>query len=165
MYLYRRTQAQWFNNCCNGKEKIIIYSECAFVALVIPLAIRMRHSHLWPARLYKSFTHYLTNGMIFERKYLMNIKCVFRFSVQILSETCLILRGNKRMWYKMYVGLHVKYLLFMQDFNETWIFSTEFQRILKCQTPWKFVQWEPSCSTDGRTDRRTDRHDAANIRS
>jgi hypothetical protein len=94
--------------------------------------------------------------------------CVSIFSTTFVW-TYRILRGNKRMWYKMYIGLHVKYLLFMQDFNETWIFSTEFQRILKCQTSWKFVQWEPSCSTDGRTDgqtdKRTDRHDEANIRS
>jgi hypothetical protein len=37
----------------------------------------------------------------------------------------------------MYVGVHVKYPLFLSDFNETWS-----------------VQWEPSCSmqTDGQTD-------------
>jgi hypothetical protein len=25
----------------------------------------------------------------------------------------------------MYVGIHMKYPLFLSDFNETWIFSTE----------------------------------------
>jgi len=43
MYLYRRTEARYFNHSCNGKAKSIIYSECAFVALVIQLAMRMRH--------------------------------------------------------------------------------------------------------------------------
>ena len=26
----------------------------------------------------------------------------------------------------MYIGLHVEYPLFLSDFNETWIFSTDF---------------------------------------
>ena len=28
----------------------------------------------------------------------------------------------------MYIGLHVKYLFFLSDYNETWIFSTDFQK-------------------------------------
>jgi hypothetical protein len=62
------------------------------------------------------------------------------------------------MWSKMYIGLHVKCPLFFSDFNESWIFSTDFRKLLKCQISWKSVQWEPSCSmgTDGQTDRLTD---------
>jgi hypothetical protein len=37
---------------------------------------------------------------------------------------------------------------------ETWNFSTDFRKILKCQISGKSFQWEPSCSM--RTDRRTD---------
>jgi hypothetical protein len=52
----------------------------------------------------------------------------------------------------MYTGLHVKCPLFLPDFNQTSIFSTDFRNILKQQTSWISAQWEPSCSM--RTDRK-----------
>ena len=69
-------------------------------------------------------------------------------------------------WSKMCIGLHVKYPLFLSDFNETWIFSAYFRKILKYQILCKFCQWESTCSvrTDRRTDGRTDRHGKANSR-
>jgi len=47
------------------------------------------HCHLCPALLYNIFPHYLINGTIFKK--LLNIKCVFWFSLQCLSESFLIL--------------------------------------------------------------------------
>jgi hypothetical protein len=85
-------------------------------------------------------------------------KHVIRFSLRLLSETFLIIWGTERdiMTNAGYAGLRVKYPLFLSRFNEAWIFSTDFRRILLYQISWKSVQWEPSCSmrTDGRTDRR-----------
>jgi hypothetical protein len=49
--------------------------------------------HLCPAPLYSIFQHYLTNRTIFEKK-LENTKCVFRGSLQIMSEIFFILRKN-----------------------------------------------------------------------
>ena len=60
----------------------------------------------------------------------------------------------------MYTCLHVMYPLFLSGFNETWIFSTHFLKLLKYQISWKSVRWKPSCSM--RADGQTDRHDEAN---
>jgi hypothetical protein len=59
---------------------------------------------------------------------------------------------------KMYLGLHVKYQLFLSDFDETWIFSTFFLKIFSYQIYRQPVQWEPSFSmrTDGGTDGQRD---------
>ena len=85
-------------------------------------------------------------------KKFLNIESVFIFSI-ILSETFLILRRIRR---DIIINLHrslFKYLLFLSDFNETWIFSIDFRKVLLYQI-WNPVQWEPNCSM--RSDRRTD---------
>ena len=76
---------------------------------------------------------------------------MFWFSLQLLSETLLILR---RTGWEMIKNVYW-YPLFLLDFNDTWIFSTDFRKILKYQISWKSVQWEPDCSMrmDGRTDK------------
>jgi hypothetical protein len=44
----------------------------------------------------------------------------------------------------MYIGLHVKYPLFLPDFNETWIFSTDLRKILEYQISETSVQRQPA---------------------
>ena len=54
----------------------------------------------------------------------------------------------------MWKRLHAKYPLFLSDFNEIYICSTDFRNKPKLQISSKSVQWESSCSM--RTDWRTD---------
>jgi len=53
------------------------------------------YCHLWPVQLYNIFLRVLTNGNIFEKKVYQTLN-VFLFSLQLLSETFLIIRTNER---------------------------------------------------------------------
>jgi len=76
---------------------------------------------------------------IFEKK-VLNIKCVFWLSLQLLSEIFRILRRTERdMIINIYLSLS-KVTLVLSDFNLTWIFSKEFRNILKCRILWKSVE-------------------------
>ena len=47
--------------------------------------------------------------------------------------TCNIYHSKKELseiWSKTCISLHVKYPLFLSDINETWIFSTDFRKVL-----------------------------------
>jgi hypothetical protein len=62
----------------------------------------------------------------------------------------------------MYIGIHVKYLLLLSDFNETWNFSKDFPKVIKYQISWESLQSEPSSCVQ--TDKRADIHKEANSR-
>ena len=111
------------------------------------------YCHLWAYLPLQILLHYFVNGTVFEET-LLNAKCVFWFSLR-LSETFLILRrieGNVII--NADGSAYIKYPLLLPDINEPWIFSTDFQKILKYQISWKSIQWEQSCFmwTEGRSD-------------
>jgi hypothetical protein len=65
-------------------------------SLTHPACNEHAQCNLRPFWLHHNFRHLLKNGTIFLKKKLLNIKCVFWFSLQLLFETFLILRRIKR---------------------------------------------------------------------
>ena len=113
------------------------------------------YCHLWPVRLYNSSPHYLINGTILEQKKISNWKkYVVWFSLQLLSETFLILRRieqdmiNNVYWYSrkppVIIAMLWRNLNFLDRFSK---------KIFKYQISWKSLQWKPSFWM--RMDRRT----------
>jgi hypothetical protein len=80
--------------------------------------MRMRHVVICGLPGPSVLTHYLTNGTIFENTSL-NIKCVFWFSLQLLSETYLILRRTERdMITHVYCSISIKLEFSRQIFEK-----------------------------------------------
>ena len=73
--------------------------------------------------------HCITNGMIFGKK-LLNTKRMFWFSVQLLSETFLIISRTERDVTINYIGLHVHYRLLLLDCNILQFSRHVFERSL-----------------------------------
>jgi hypothetical protein len=98
------------------------------VALVIQHPVRMQPITLSSVAFlaHHIFPGYLINGKIFGKK-LLNMKCVFRISLRLLTEPFSILWIIQRD-ITMNVKRHVEYPLFLLDFNKTWTFSTNFRK-------------------------------------
>ena len=86
-----------------------------------------------------------------EKKKLMDTKCVFWFSLQLWSETFLILRTNERDRIKNVYWSSCEVPFILVRFQ--WHLNVLDRLSKNHQISWKSVQWEPSSSmrTDGRT--------------
>jgi len=149
-------------------------------------AIRMRHIVICELH-YNFFFSWSHERQFFEKKKLLSKICVFRVSLQLLSETFLINSLNAELnpiwhllallrahhifhvrrirvkeeigeiWWNIYIGLHVEYLLFLSDFHETWIFHTGFETYLHIKF-YENVSSESLVVACGRIDGQADRH-------
>ena len=77
------------------------------------------YCHLWSVLLCSIFPHYIINGTVFEKKKLLNIKCVFRFSLRLLLETFFILRRSEGSMIKTVYLSSCKVPVILCDFNDT----------------------------------------------
>jgi hypothetical protein len=116
------------------------------------------YCHPWPAPLY-IFPHFLINVTILEKIKLLDIKCVFRVSLQLFSETFFILRITERDKSKMYICLHRNHPLFVVTFQGNLNFLDRYSKSAEISNfnENQFVGSRVlTCGlTDGRTDRRT----------
>jgi hypothetical protein len=140
-------------HCCSGQALSITHSDSVSVALVIQHAIHMRHIVIY---VFKAFFHIISLTARFFEKKVVEHKIVFWFSLQLSSQTFLVLRRTERDIKEVHWSPYtVRRLLCMSDFNKTWIFSTHFsKKPLKYKISWKSFQWEQSCST--RRDNQTE---------
>ena len=83
------TEARSCNHCCSRKaNKYYIFWVCICSLRQPACNADVPYCHLWHTWFYNILPNYLINAKIF-KKWLLNMKCVFWFSLQLLSETFL----------------------------------------------------------------------------
>ena len=98
--------------------------------------------HLWPSPLYNIFPRYVIIGTNLKNNYWIEKSCFFIFSTTFVWN----IFHFKKKWERYEQKIYWSTCKVLSDSNKTWIFSTDFRKILKYQISWKSVQWEPSCS-------------------
>jgi hypothetical protein len=126
---------------------------CVFVALGIQHAMRMRHIVICGLPGCKYFYRLSHKRHDFRKTTTEHKMCVLIFPIHFFWNISLSKKEWARYDFKNVYRSAYTVPLFFSDFNETWIFRTDFRKILKSQISWKSIQWEPSCSlrADGRT--------------
>jgi hypothetical protein len=103
------------------------------------------YCHTWPVWLYRNIIHCFTNGWNFEKKKLMNVKDVLRFSLQFLSETFLILRKYER--YKIinvyWSSSKITFILVRLQYNLKFLDTSSYSTTALSVWPWLPLQLMP----------------------
>jgi hypothetical protein len=126
----------------------IAYSESVSVALVIQHVAHVPYyivNYGSPAAQYFSTLSHTRNDFR-----------ITLLSIKLCSEFLWNISHSKKNWTRYHYKctyIHVNFPLLLSDFNETWIFSTDFRKVLKYQISWKSFQWGAELfHADGQTD-------------
>ena len=142
---------QWvpFHWCQSTQSFVELLTKVNIQNCVCVYILAQRHKNRFFSALYCIFISCPHGRTIFStfshkkhdfRKNVIELKCVFWFSLQLMSEIFFITR---RIQLNIIVNVdsrHAKYSLFLSDINEVWIFSTELWIIFKYRISGKSVQ-------------------------
>jgi hypothetical protein len=152
MYAYRNIEALSFSHCCSGKGMSITQHVCVFVALGIQYAMRMRRVAICDPHRSTVFFHILPKRNQFSTK-LLYLKCVFRFSPQLLSETFLIQRRTERRYGQKCILVFMKITCYSCEI----LMKLEFSRQLFEKKNYSVIKFFENPSSESRVvDGRTD---------
>jgi len=131
---------------CSSKKISITCSGTMFVAVGIQHAMRMRHivSCFLPAS--RTCFHIISQKAWFSEKtsyWTWNVYFSM-FSTNVVWNISHFKKNWARCGQKTYVGLHVKYLLCLSVFNESWKFLDRFSKNTQISNFLKILHWEPS---------------------
>ena len=148
---YRRV---WATIVALKSPKYCIFWVCVY-SLCYP--VRNAHApcfHLWPIQPYHIFHVTLLTARFSEESFWAQ-KGVLIFSTNFLWHLC----HSKKDWARYYIPIQTspcKVPVILSYFNQSWIISTDFRKLLKSKISWKYFQWEPRCSlpNDWRTYRQ-----------
>ena len=124
---YRNIQTRPLIHYCRGKAIFISYPKCVSAALVIQHAKYVAILSFRLVWLHHILPDYLKIDTIFG-------KTVTEHKMRVLiSSTTFVWNFSHSKKNSMQCYFHVKHPLFFSDFNEAFIFSTEFRKIFKHQ--------------------------------
>ena len=120
----------------------------------------MLYCHLWPVRLYHILLHFLIKAWFLEND-LLKIKCLFWFSLQLLSETFLILWRIERDMITNVYWSSCKVSVIIVRFLWNFSLSEDFRKNIWISN---FTKIRAVGAESFYADGQTDRHDEGNIR-